>query len=126
MDIVSKHKVELLGWPTSIKFANPSEIGNVEDIQKLHQALRARECKWVVHSQAQQASFTEKLSRREAAGEQVEKKRKQRSDKGKLRVSKGSKSGREAALGQGGKGSRKKNLAKVVMTAKSMRSPGSR
>jgi hypothetical protein len=26
-DIVSKYKVELLGWPTSIKFANPSEIG---------------------------------------------------------------------------------------------------
>jgi hypothetical protein len=31
-DIITKHKVELVGWPTSIRFANPSDIGTVDDI----------------------------------------------------------------------------------------------
>lgn len=47
-DIVTKYKVELLGWPVRIKFTNPSEIGTVDDIQKLCQALKVRACKWVV------------------------------------------------------------------------------
>jgi hypothetical protein len=32
LDIVSKYKVKLFGWPLAIKFANPSEIGTVDDI----------------------------------------------------------------------------------------------
>jgi hypothetical protein len=30
--IVEKHKVELVGWPATIPFANPSMIGTVGDI----------------------------------------------------------------------------------------------
>ncbi|KAF8219706.1 hypothetical protein L208DRAFT_1210884, partial [Tricholoma matsutake] len=68
-DIVVKYKVELCGWPTMIKFDNPSEISTVNNIRKLHQALQAGECKW--------------LAMKEAAGETVVRKRKERSDKGK-------------------------------------------
>jgi len=102
-DIVTKHKVELVGWPASIKFANPSEIGNVDDIRKLRQALKVGECKWIVQSRGQQAAYAEKIARRVATGEQAAKKRKQRSDKGKPRGSKGGKN----AAGQNGKGARK-------------------
>ncbi|KAF8229076.1 hypothetical protein L208DRAFT_1288432 [Tricholoma matsutake] len=45
-DIVTKHKAKIIGWPTTIKFANPSEIGTVEEIQKLHQALKVGESDW--------------------------------------------------------------------------------
>jgi hypothetical protein len=31
-DIISKHKVELVGWPSDIKFANPFEIRTVDKI----------------------------------------------------------------------------------------------
>lgn len=31
-NIVSKHKVKLVGWPSAIKFANPSEIGTMDNI----------------------------------------------------------------------------------------------
>ncbi|KAF8239106.1 hypothetical protein L208DRAFT_1478308 [Tricholoma matsutake] len=31
-NIISKYKVELLGWPTSVKFANPLEIGTIGEI----------------------------------------------------------------------------------------------
>jgi hypothetical protein len=103
-DIVTKHKVEIVGWPTSVKFANPSEIGTVEDIRKLRQALKVGECKWIVQSRGQQAAYAEMLMRKVAADEQVVKKRKERSDKGKPRVLKG---GKKAASGQSGKGGRK-------------------
>jgi hypothetical protein len=102
-NIVTKYKVELVGWPASIKFANPSEIGIVDDIRKLRQALMVGECKWIVQSRGQQAAYTEKLARKVAAGEQVPKKRKQRSDKGKRRGSKGGKN----TSGQSGKGASK-------------------
>lgn len=95
-DIVTKYKVELVGWPTSIKFSNPSEIGTVGDIRKLRQALKVGECKWIVQSRGQQAAYAEMLAKKVAAGERVVKKRKERSDKGIPRVSKG---GKKAASG---------------------------
>ena len=49
-NIVTKYKVELAGWPVGLKFANPSEIGTVDEIQKLRNALRAGDCKWTAQS----------------------------------------------------------------------------
>ena len=97
-DIVSKHKVELVGWPAAIKFSNPSEIGTVEEIRKLHQALKVGDCKWIAQSRRQQAAYVAMLAEKEAAGERVVKKRKERSDKGKTRA--GAKSGKKAATGK--------------------------
>jgi hypothetical protein len=86
-DIVTKHKAELIGWPATIKFANPSEIGTVQEIRKLRQTLKVGECKWIVQSRRQQAAYAEKLAAKEATGGLVVKKRKERSDKGKTRGS---------------------------------------
>jgi hypothetical protein len=108
-DIITKHKVELVGWPTSIRFANPSDIGTVDDIQKLRKALKAGECKWIMQSWGQQAAYAEMLAGKVAAGEQVVKKRKERSDKGKMQV----KDGKKAVVGKSGKGSRQHGGGKV-------------
>ena len=102
-EIIIKHKVELVGWPMSIKFANPSDVGTVSDIQRLFQALKTGECKWIMQSWGQQAAYAEMLTGKVAAGEQVVKKRKERSDKGKTRE-KGSK---KAVTGKSGKEGRK-------------------
>ncbi|KAF8226330.1 hypothetical protein L208DRAFT_1302540, partial [Tricholoma matsutake] len=98
-DIVTKYKVELLGWPIAVKFANPSEIGTVGDIRQLRQALKVGECKWVAQSRWQQVDHAEKLAAREAAGEPGIKKRKERSDKGKMRK----KGAKDSAAGTSGR-----------------------
>lgn len=103
-DIVTKHKVELIGWPASIKFANPSEIGTVDNVRKLRQALKVGECKWIAQSRGQQAAYAVKLAAKIASGQVAGKKRKQRSDKGKTR---GSKGGKKVASNQSGKAGRK-------------------
>jgi hypothetical protein len=91
-DIISKHKVKIVGWPKAVKFANPSEIRTVDEIQKLCQTLKLSKCKWVAQFRRQQAAHTEMLATKVAASELVVKKRKQRSDKGKMRGKGGGKS----------------------------------
>ncbi|KAG1746281.1 hypothetical protein EDD22DRAFT_918385 [Suillus occidentalis] len=44
--VVETYAVQLIGWPASIKFINPSNIGTVGDIRKLRDALKARTCYW--------------------------------------------------------------------------------
>jgi hypothetical protein len=95
-DIVTKYKVKLIGWPPTVKFASPSEIGTVDDIRLVRQALIVGDCKWMVQTRRQQQAHIEMLEARVAAGEVVGKKRKQRSDKGKTRkksLRKGGKAG---------------------------------
>ena len=86
--IVEKHKVELVGWPTRIPFANPSAIGTIGDIRTLRGALTAGECKWIVQSKRQQGVHAAMLKTKRDSGVVVGK-RKQRSDKGKKRAHKG-------------------------------------
>jgi hypothetical protein len=84
-DIVSKYKVKLVGWPKLVKFANPYKIGTIGEIQKLYQALKVGRCRWVAQSQRQQAAHMEMPTKKVDANELVVKKRKQRSDKRKMR-----------------------------------------
>ena len=44
--IVAKYKVKLMGWPNNLKFANPSHIGTVDDIQMLRHSLQTGTCHW--------------------------------------------------------------------------------
>ena len=67
-DIISKHKVELVGWPAAIKFSNPSEIGTVEEIRKLRQALKVGDCKWITQSRRQQAAYAAMLAAKLGSG----------------------------------------------------------
>jgi hypothetical protein len=84
-NIITKYKVKLVGWPLTIKFASPSEIGTVDEIHRLCQALKVGDCKWIAQMWRQQQAHLEMPAMWEAAGESVGKKRKQRSDKGKTR-----------------------------------------
>jgi hypothetical protein len=95
-DIVTKHKVKIVRWPEAVKFANPSEIGTIDEIWKLRQALKVGDCKWVAQSRRQQAAHAEMLAVKVATSEVVVKKRKQRSDKGKTR----GKGGKSVKIGE--------------------------
>ena len=44
--IVGCYKVKVVGW-TYEKFVNPSHIGTMTDICKLHDALKSGKCKWI-------------------------------------------------------------------------------
>jgi hypothetical protein len=46
--IQQKYRVELLGWPTNIPFANPHHITVVAVARKLQHTLSVTTCKWVV------------------------------------------------------------------------------
>ena len=91
--IVEKHKVQLVGWPSAIPFANPSTVGTVDNIRSLRGALIAGECKWIAQSKCQQDHHATMLKTRHDQGEVIGKKRKQRLDQGKKRTHKGGNEG---------------------------------
>lgn len=93
IEIVTRYKIELVGWPPSIQFASPSVIGTIADLRMLRLALHAGECKWVAQSRGQQVAYAEKLAARVAGGELLVKKRKERSDKGKKKRGPGKNNG---------------------------------
>lgn len=47
VDIQLAYKVQLRGWPTSVKFASPYDITVMGDVRLLHDSLKAGECVWV-------------------------------------------------------------------------------
>ncbi|KAG1881004.1 hypothetical protein F4604DRAFT_1578451 [Suillus subluteus] len=80
--VVETYAVRLIGWPASIKFINPSNIGTVGDIRKLRDALKARTCYWTALTPVEVKAHTAELDVRRSAGEVVRKPRKKRSDAG--------------------------------------------
>lgn len=82
--IVLQYKVKLVGW-THSKIVSPSEIGSIQDLRVLRDALRSGECKWVRLTKSQVDEYTAEL---EKEGQAVVKKRKTRSDKGTSRKAK--------------------------------------
>jgi hypothetical protein len=82
--IVENHKVKIVGWTYS-RLISPSEIGTVDDIRALRDALKMGACKWVRLSKRELATHIEDIARRRSDGEVIGKKRKERSDKGKKR-----------------------------------------
>jgi hypothetical protein len=87
--IVQKHRVELVGWPDGIPFANPSAIGTVGAVRILREALIVGDCKWIAQTKRQQGVHAAMLKTKRDAGDPIGKKRKQRSDKGKKRSRQG-------------------------------------
>ena len=80
--IVETYGVKLVGWPTSVPFTNPSNIGTIGEIRKLRDALKSGECRWKKLSKGERGAFNAELDARRAAGEGVKKSRKKRSDAG--------------------------------------------
>jgi hypothetical protein len=91
--IVEKYKVELVGWPPHIPFANPSTLGTMDAVRSLRSALQVGECKWVAQTLRQQAAHADKLKALRESGQIIGKKRKERSDKGKKRAHAGEQGG---------------------------------
>jgi hypothetical protein len=88
--IVERLKVKLVGW-TYHHLVSPSEIGTVDEIRTLRDALKTGACKWIRLSKRELAGHVEEMSKRRDGGEIIGKKRKVRSDKGKNRKRKGDK-----------------------------------
>jgi len=75
----------LVGWPKTVKFANPSEIGTVNEIRMLRDYLKSGQCHWVKLTRSQVDEHIADLQSRREAGETVGKPRKKRSDAGTSR-----------------------------------------
>lgn len=83
-----KHHVELIGWPTSIPFANPSKIGTVGPLKNLRDALKVGTCIWKQMSAADNAKLKLKVASMQESGKTIGTGRRQRSDAGVKRKSK--------------------------------------
>lgn len=83
--IMEKYKVQLRGWPVNIVFQNPSDIGLIDKLRALREALRTGTCMWVRMSKAEENEHAAMLKRTQDAGGVVGKPRKTRSDKGTKR-----------------------------------------
>lgn len=80
--VIETYAVQLIGWPSSIDFISPSNIGIIGDIRKLRDALKARTCYWAPLIPAEVKAHTAELDTRRSAGEVVRQPRKKRSDAG--------------------------------------------
>lgn len=70
--IISRYKVQLVGWPPHIPFANPSSV-KTEHLQRLFDALQSTECRW--HKMSREEIITH--NNRYDTAETVGKKRKE-------------------------------------------------
>ena len=80
--IVQQYSVCLVGWPKSVKFVNPSQIGTVLEIRTLRDDLRSGACHWVKLTKSQLAARIADLEERREQGETIGKQRKKHSDAG--------------------------------------------
>jgi hypothetical protein len=83
--IVQSHHVKIVGWPESVPFITPSNMTRCDDARNLLHALRSNTCHWVRLSRTEVNEHMDSICQREAAGETVGRKRKERADKGKKR-----------------------------------------
>lgn len=77
--ICLKHRVKLRGWPEDIKFDSPYQLGKIDDLEKLRDALRSGECKWVKIKPDEYKELQKKLDAEEPPTRET------RSDKGQKR-----------------------------------------
>jgi hypothetical protein len=80
--VVQTYSVCLVGWPKTVKFVNPSQIGTVLEIRTLRDDLNSRACHWVKLTKPQLAARIADIEARCEQGETIGKKRKKRSDAG--------------------------------------------
>jgi hypothetical protein len=78
--VVEEHSVELRGWVTS-KVTNPGKMGTRQTIRDLLLALQTKQCRWVKLTGNELTQRIASNAAREAAGEQVYKRRKKPTNK---------------------------------------------
>jgi hypothetical protein len=79
--VIQKYQCKIIGW-TFNKLVSPFDINTVDELRTLRDALRCGACFWVRMTKAEVSKHAADLVLREAAGEVIGKKRKERSDKG--------------------------------------------
>ncbi|KIN96911.1 hypothetical protein M404DRAFT_161846 [Pisolithus tinctorius Marx 270] len=80
--IILAYGVKLVGWPTDVKFVNPSSIGIISEVIRLRDALRSGTCFWKKLSKRERQEFSAQWESRVIAGEAVLKSHKKRADAG--------------------------------------------
>ncbi|KIO07401.1 hypothetical protein M404DRAFT_23904 [Pisolithus tinctorius Marx 270] len=80
--IILAYGVKLVGWPTDVKFVNPSSIGVISEVIRLRDALCSGACFWKKLSKCERQEFLAQWESRVTAGEAVLKPRKKRADVG--------------------------------------------
>lgn len=83
--IVQTHRIKIIGWPESIPFIAPSSMTHCDDVRNLVHALQTSKCHWAQLSKRQVEEHMENICQREAAGEAIGHRCKERADKGKKR-----------------------------------------
>ena len=83
--IIQQMGVCLVGWPKSVKFVNPLQIGTVLEICTLCDDLRSGACHWVKLTKGQLDAHRADMEEWWEQGETVGKQRKKRSDAGTSR-----------------------------------------
>ena len=81
--IIQQMGVRLVGWPKTVKFVNPSQIGTVLEIRTLRDDLKSGACHWVKLTKGQLDAHRADMEERREQGETVGRQRKKRSDAGK-------------------------------------------
>lgn len=86
-EIVQRHKVMLIGLPTSMpQLKNPFDHDvKMAAVQDLHRALQAGSCRWIRMNQEQIAEHDKRMEMAEALGNRLGTQRAQRSDTGRKR-----------------------------------------
>lgn len=79
--IILRLGVKLVGW-TYHSLVSPYEIYTIDDLRTLHDSLVCGACFWMRLTKREMTQHKADIEKREAAGEVVTKKRKERSDKG--------------------------------------------
>jgi hypothetical protein len=79
--IVLLYGVKVVGWPLK-EFVSPSDITNITNMQKLHDAWKVGACKWVRLTQAELDAHAASIEAWQKSGKVVGKPRKKRSDAG--------------------------------------------
>ena len=82
--IIQRLGVKLVGWTHHI-IVSPYEIYTIDDLRTLRDALVCGACFWMRISKRELSQHKADMEKREAMGEVVRKKRKERSDKGVIR-----------------------------------------
>jgi hypothetical protein len=83
--IMQKYNVRLDGWPATITFASPHHISTIDEIRLLRHHLLEKTCKWVGLTREEIKRHMDEYAANVRDGAVTGRKRKVRSDKGKLR-----------------------------------------
>ena len=83
--IIHAWGVKLVGWPDGVQFVNPSHLGMVADLWRIHDMLRDKTCYWKALTATESKAHEEELQARAAAGDAIQVPCKQRSDFGRKR-----------------------------------------